>query len=112
MRSNIASWPHEQTWPRVSHHYAEQIAAAKQRSGERRKAKVDVRADNEHGCDHKRHQCCWQKKNDPVRGAEHNTGHAGTYQKDSHRIPHPCDLSLLTGLDASATIAARLSAAA
>jgi hypothetical protein len=87
MRSNVASWPHEQTWPRVGHHYAKQIAAAKQRSGESRQANVDVGADDEHRCDHKRHQRCRQKKNDAVRGAEHETGHAGTYQKDSDRIP-------------------------
>lgn len=99
--------PREQTWPRVGHHDTEQIAAAKQGSGERRQAKINVGADDEHEPDHKRHQCCRQKKNDAVRGAKHDTGHTGADQKDSHRIPHPCNLSSLTGGDASATIAVR-----
>jgi hypothetical protein len=84
MRSNVAAWLYEQTWSCVGYHYAKQIAAAKQRSGKSRQANVDVGADNEHRCDHKRHERCRQKKDDAVRGTEHHTSHARANQKEGH----------------------------
>jgi hypothetical protein len=110
-RSLLTQWPREQTRSRVGDYHADQIAAAKQRSGKSGYANIDVGANDEHRASQKRHQSRWQKANDAARAPEYDTGHAGTDQKGSHWIRPR--ISLSTGDSTlQATMAARLSPAA